>query len=252
MDPYLERPDLWPDVHNSLVAAVSDALSPLVRPRYVVALEERTYIDQGAEVVLVGRPDAAVVETGTGSSVRAGITARAAAAAVLEVEVPGGQGRETFLEVRAAADGEGVTVIEVPSPSNKRPGEGRNDYLRKRGSILSSLTSLVEIDLLRAGERMPLLQPWPDAGYGILVSRGWKRPRAHLLAFSLRDAMPSFPVPLREKEDEPIVELGALWHALYDRASYDLRVDYRGEADPPLAPVDRDWAQGRIAAAPRG
>jgi hypothetical protein len=42
VDPYLENPELWPDVHNRLIAALGDDLSPLLRPRYYVALEERT------------------------------------------------------------------------------------------------------------------------------------------------------------------------------------------------------------------
>jgi hypothetical protein len=38
------------------------------------------------------------------------------------------------------------------------------------------------------------------------------------------------------------VELGKVLHALYDRASYDLRIDYRLEPVPPLAPADTEWA----------
>ena len=43
MDPYLEAPGLWPDVHNSLIASVRYELFPRLFPRYYVALEERTY-----------------------------------------------------------------------------------------------------------------------------------------------------------------------------------------------------------------
>ena len=59
--PYLENPDLWPDVHNRLIAALGDELSPLLRPRYYIALEERTYLEEPAELLLVGRPDLTVV-----------------------------------------------------------------------------------------------------------------------------------------------------------------------------------------------
>ena len=38
MDPYLEHPALWPDVHNRLIAAISDALTPLLAPRYYIGL----------------------------------------------------------------------------------------------------------------------------------------------------------------------------------------------------------------------
>jgi hypothetical protein len=38
--------------------------------------------------------------------------------------------------------------------------------------------SLVEVDLLRAGDSMPLLGAAPTKDYRILVSRGNRRPRA--------------------------------------------------------------------------
>ena len=33
MDPYLEHPDLWPDVHHGLIAALRDFLAPRLRPK---------------------------------------------------------------------------------------------------------------------------------------------------------------------------------------------------------------------------
>lgn len=44
MDPYLEHPALWQDVHNRLVAAIADALTPFVAPRYYMGLERRIYL----------------------------------------------------------------------------------------------------------------------------------------------------------------------------------------------------------------
>ena len=40
--------------------------------------------------------------------------------------------RETFVEIRDARDGHRVVaVIEVLSPSNKRMGDGRDQFLKK-------------------------------------------------------------------------------------------------------------------------
>lgn len=61
MNPYLERPDLWPDVHNRLITIMANSLTPQVRPRYYVAIEERVYL-AGRKSNFVGRPDVAVVE----------------------------------------------------------------------------------------------------------------------------------------------------------------------------------------------
>ncbi len=34
MDPYLEHPGLWADVHHGLIEALRDALAPALRLRY--------------------------------------------------------------------------------------------------------------------------------------------------------------------------------------------------------------------------
>lgn len=56
MDPYLEAPDLWPNVHNSLIVALRDDLATQLRPRYYVAVEERTQTVE-ATIVEVPLPD---------------------------------------------------------------------------------------------------------------------------------------------------------------------------------------------------
>lgn len=53
---------------------------------------------------------------------------------------------------------------------------------------------------------------------------------------------PDFPLPLQAGEREPVVELNRLLHELYDRAGYDLRIDYRDEPEPPLEGEDVAWA----------
>jgi Protein of unknown function (DUF4058) len=246
MDPWLERPNLWPDVHNSLIAAIRDVLAPRLRPRYIVTLEERVFVEEQQGLSLVGRPDLAVVGA---SSATGGGSARSASA-VVEVELPvTDRARETYLEVRGVPEGDVVTVIEVLSPSNKRKGEGRRVYLEKRTATFASLTSLVEIDLLRAGESMPVVRGRPASDYSILVSRSWARPRADLLPFSVREEIPRLPVPLRRSEEEPMLELGTILHELYDRAGYDLRIDYAGPPDPPLGEGDAVWAHDRLKGA---
>lgn len=154
MDPYLEQPELWPDVHNGLIAALGDDLSPRLRPNYYLALEERTYLEEPGELVFVGRPDLTVVAPEGPSAEPA--SQPSSTPATVEVELPiGAQVRETFLEIRTVGQGHVVTVVELLSLGNKRSGTGRRIYLEKRELVLSTNTSLVEIDLLRAGEPMP-------------------------------------------------------------------------------------------------
>lgn len=54
MDPWLEHPSLWPDVHNSLIAAIRDELSPRIAPDFVARLEQRTYILQQDNLIFFG------------------------------------------------------------------------------------------------------------------------------------------------------------------------------------------------------
>lgn len=104
--------------------------------------------------------------------------------------------------------------------------------------VLASRTHLVEIDLVRVGEPMPLMGDGRDSAYRMLVSRGDCRPNATLYAFGVRQSIPPFSLPLKPTDQEPTVDLGQILHDLYDRASYDLRLDYKGDPDPPLPTAD--------------
>jgi hypothetical protein len=44
MDPYLETPEIWPDVHHEKISEIRAALNPRLTPRYVARVELRVYI----------------------------------------------------------------------------------------------------------------------------------------------------------------------------------------------------------------
>ena len=194
MDPWLEHPWLWPEVHTSLIAAIRDELSPRVAPRYYVAIEQRTYRLKHDELVLVGLPDVTVMR-GHGEEGR--VSESSATTAVVEVSVPGVEEVvERYLEVRDVKSRALVTVVELLSPSNKLHRKGREDYLAKRDEVFSTRTNFVEIDLLRAGRSMPVEGRHHAADYRILVRRGREGSKARLFLFSLRDSIAAFGVPL--------------------------------------------------------
>lgn len=241
MDPYLERPDLWPDVHNRLVVLLADDLAPRLRPRYYVSIEERTYSVGMGELVFAGRGDVAVVGPSSLDSQQVEDMATGPEVVLVELPVPD-EIRETYLEVRSVATDRVITLLEILSPTNKRGGEGREMYLRKRLHVAGTLTHLVEIDLLRSGESMPMRGAYLQGDYRLLISRGERRPQADLLNFSVRQPIPGFKLPLQLGDEEPQVDLNRLLHDLYDRAGYDLRIDYRDEPDPPFEGDNRQWA----------
>jgi hypothetical protein len=60
------------------------------------------------------------------------------------------------------------------------------------------------------------------------------------------DPVPGFYVPLRGGDVEPEVDLGGILRAQYDRAAYDLSIDYRAEPTPALGDDDRAWADSLL------
>jgi len=244
MDPYLEHPALWPDVHNSLIAAIRDALSPAVAPDYYVALERRAYLLRPDDIVFVGRPDVSVITHRLPSLPKTAPEFTG----VMEVEVPmNDKVEESFLEIHEVRTGALVTLMELLSPVNKVHPEGRAQYEQKREQVLHTRTNLVEIDLLRVGEPMAVYGRGARSDYRILISRSTQRPRAQLYAFSVRQPIPSFPLPLLPQDEEPMVELNTIVHDLYTRARFDLRLDYTQPPAPPLSDDDAEWAAALLA-----
>jgi hypothetical protein len=242
MDPYLEHPSLWPDVHNSLIAAIRDALAEKVAPDYYIRLERRAYFLRPDDLEFIGRPDLGVISPGEPAP---RILLPLAEAGVIEVEVPTrDEVGENFLEVHDTISGKLITVLELLSPVNKL-GRGRQEYEEKRDYILRSRTNLVEVDLLRAGEPMPVSKRI-QSDYRILVMRGSQRPRGQLYTFNLRQPIPSFSLPLLPGAAEPPVDLNVIVHQVYDRARFDLGLDYSQPPVPPLRAADVEWARDLI------
>jgi hypothetical protein len=251
MDPWLELPALWLDVHNSLIASIRDELASRVAPKYYVGIEQHTYVTSAAGDLVGIRPDIYVGRSRSRKRMPTHGEPATAGAGVLamDVEVPVEiQVEEWYLEVRVVGTGRLVTVIEVLSPWNKAPGPGRKEYLRKRKHIFKTRTSLVEIDLLRVGKPMPLALRQPaESGYRLLISRGASRPRAKLYAFGVRQPIPAIPIPLSPKDPEPSLDLNTVLHALYERARFDLRLDYSKPPVPPLEEEDAAWARAIVS-----
>ena len=248
MNPYLESPDFWPEVHNRLIVAIADALVPQLVPKYRVAIEKRIYEIKGEQSLLVGIPDVSIQRNPTPrNSITSNVAVATRTTEPLKIRLAMSEEvKEGYLEVIDMGTKEVVTVIEVLSPANKRPGKGREMYEEKRDKIFGSRTNFVEIDLLRGWEPLPVLDNDIAAHYRILVSRSNQRPGADLYLFNLPDVIPGFPLPLRAGDVEPIVDLQALLNTVYDRAGYDFTLNYMAELVPPLSETDAAWADSLL------
>jgi hypothetical protein len=241
MNPYLEDPEIWVELHSWLIVELARSLNPQLTPKYRAAVEKRVYSD----TVLVGIPDVSVFSKSKTQTDFA--TATLTASTPQRVSVPMiEEVQESYLEIREVATGQVVTVIELLSPKNKRSGEGQNQYNAKRNRVLNSATNLVEIDLLRTGIA-PIIVETITCQYRILVSRSSMRPGADLYGFNLRDPIPLFPLPLLMgdsppetlREQEPLINLKTLMDQIYEEAALDLAIDYA--APPKVKLQDEDW-----------
>jgi len=152
MNPYLET--IWHDFHERFLPAAAAYLVPQVRPKYIVLIDETVYLHDipQEEHRLIGRPDLAVIRgEGAASHAAAGVLEAPAQVPLPEQDVEG----LSYLNVLDRESREVVTVVELLSPMNKRPGEHRAQYLAKRSAVRQSEAHLVEIDLLRGGPAMP-------------------------------------------------------------------------------------------------
>lgn len=257
MDPFIEASGLWPDFHAHLIEKIYETLADAVPDRYVVRTGERSY------VVLVGQegkedypfiPDVRITSPGEelihGSS-EPGVAVEETTSTsdvipirpFVELDF-----RETFVEIcDPTADQQLITCVEVLSPSNKARGsKGRELYLRKRQGLLLGAANLVEIDLLRGGQRMPMLDPWPDSLYAILVARRQRVP--HCLAYPVHclKPLPLIAVPLRKPDPDLSLNLQPLIDAIYRRSRYDRSIDYTRPLSPSLGAAEASWIEQRL------
>lgn len=246
MDPYLEHPAIWPDLHQSLITYSRDALQPMLRPRYHARIGERLYVIPPYRAIY---PDVTVVQRRPAPEpVSAPGTAVLTSDTPVVLTVPPQEIREPFVEILdLAGGGRVVTVIEVLSPANKTPGEGHELYRRKQKEVLTSDTHLVEIDLLRQGEHtlavpwhaLELYRPWH---YLVSVSRAGQRDQFEVYFLTVRQRLPRVAIPLKAPDPDVVLDLQAVFERCYEHGAYADLVDYSADPQPPLSPEDAAWA----------
>jgi hypothetical protein len=258
MDPYIEAGGLWEDFHNHLIERISEQLADASPDRYFVRTGERSYLVLVESEEKTSRPFLPDVSVTTPRgkkkpSRKGGVAVEEPASDVEPLTLRAfieEEHRESFVEIYEAEPGQRlVTCIEVLSPSNKRPATpGWDLYQRKRQSLLLGDVNLVEIDLLRGGRRMPMLDPWPDSAYVLMVARARKPQLCKVWPCHFHRPLPSIPVPLA-KPDPPIpLNLQPLIEGIYERYRYQRSIDYTRPLDPPLNADDLAWLRQRLRA----
>jgi hypothetical protein len=248
MDPYLEGAE-WTSVHTELSSEIARQLAPKLRPKYIVRTTRRFLAEAPEDVTISAGdlyPDVAVCRAEQPGQAAAGAIALAPPlqmATVISQPEP-----QVTIEVRDVANRQWVTAIEVLSPSNKR-GAGYREYIDRRSRILRSSAHMIEIDLLREGQRVPMLARLPAAPYFVFISRAEARPVLDVWPIELDGPLPVVPVPLRPPDPDVPLDLQAALTTVYDALGYDLSVDYSRPPEPPLKAEASEWAASLLRAA---
>jgi len=267
MDPYIESCHLWEDFHTKLLSAIEAALSTAVPDRYAVRMGERAWVELVApeEIggtrrhaaqgdVSIALADTSTTQPGRGTGATAVLdeptTDTEPAIEPIEMQAyVEAEFRETFIEIYEVRPHRRlVTTIEVLSPANKRDrAPGWFKYERKRQAHFEGCINLVEIDLLRGGQRMPMLDHWPNSPYYLLVYRGTKDMRCKVWPAYFTRPLPQINVPLAEPDDDVPLVLQGMIESIYQRSRYLYDIDYSQPCRPQLSEAERKWLAARLS-----
>lgn len=152
--------------------------------------------------------------------------------------------REVYLEILDSQSGDLVTLIDLLSPSNRRPHAHRNEFLQKRDEILGSHVNDVEIDLLRAEPRLPI-DGLPKCDYYVLIRDAAEARNARVYPIQLSQRLPVVTMPLREPERVDI-DLQNVFDETFDEGRYAPQI-YDVPPDTPLTAEQLAWAKSHSA-----
>lgn len=246
MDPFTEARRLWKGLHTQLIGELSThQLPPLLAPAYFVDAEPSLQIRSARDVY----PDVQIVaRIGSPPTVPAGgglAVAEATATITIPVVDEDEEEEEDAIFIRAADTEQLVTVIEILSYSNKTTGsEKRARYLLKRRELLTSGVHLVEVDLLRWGQR--IVPALPDQPYHILVSRADEQPQSRVWSFGLAGPIPTAPVPLLGPDEHVPLPVQAAYTVIYEARGFRHRLGYTADPDGPLTKGQRQFIRSRL------
>jgi hypothetical protein len=255
MDPYLESPDWFPNLHHDLITHMEGALQRSLPRSYYAQSNYRIWLEYSRRYA---EPDVEVVQS---PSKRRRRSRGAAAAAKLQTWEPfvvtvetiaHGPFKQSFLEIRRRDD-DGVrlvTAIEILSPFNKQVGHpSRDQYIVKQREVLASDAHLVEIDLLRRGTytaAVPRESVEEKAGpydYLISIHRYDRRHDFFVYPISMTQRLPQIAIPLLPDDPDVPLDFQAVFDRAYDTGPYKRDIEYgKDQIVPRLKPEQAAWA----------
>jgi hypothetical protein len=246
VDPFLEEQGYWKEFHTKFLNSIQDTLAERVPDTYEVRIEERLSLiyESGLDPKRSVWPDVALLgKSGSPPIARPDsgiVTVEPVTLPLLMYQTE--EVIEHRLEIRRFPDRELVTVIELLSPSNKEP-PGDRLYLKNHFELIHQPVHLVELDFLLCSKRLPVDADLPAGHFYAFISRAEWRPMSDVYPWSIRDQLPSIPIPLMAPDPDIALDLAAIFATVYQRARYERSIDYTAPLSLPLSAEDRAWAE---------
>jgi hypothetical protein len=250
MDPYLEHPEFFPDVHDTFIVYLREFLQPRLPEPYYATTRARVWVEYTDRSIT---PDLNLSRTDQPSKGPAtqGELRGAVAVGVRPITVPADEMREAFLEIRTVrGKRQLVTAVELLSLSNKTPGDsGRGQYLEKQTELHGSQVNIVEIDLLRGGrhttlaKREDVVAAVGPFDYHVCIRKMDDLERSHVYPIRLDQKLPEITIPLLPGDGGVAVNLQAVFDRCYDSGPYHRAEPYRQPPEPPLTTEQTAWAE---------
>lgn len=246
MDPWLEG-YLWADLHHELASSIRKQLAPQVKPKYVVRIDTYTYRDAlPEEEVGIFYPDLEILKKHSPDNLLSEPQAAYGTITPPTLAFPtrlAVEARIPVVEIRGKGNNQLITAIEILPPVNKR-NPGLVQYREKREMLYNNGVHLLEIDLLRKGQRpatYPALPTW--AHYFVMLVRA-DQTQTQVWALTVRNTLPVLPVPLKSPDPDIRLDLGKALEDAAAQGDYNETINYREEPPlPAFSDEDRAWVQ---------
>lgn len=261
MDPFLERAELFPSLHDTLIIYLKALIQPLLPPNYFATTGQRIILSRTDRWSL---PDLEVLhEPQPAPAVHSRRRKRSTKPTTpVVVEVDWEEEREIYLDIYVGRRPrrELVTSIEILSPSNKRSGtDAHRKYLRKQAEMLLGPVHLLEVDLLRCGDHVtgvplePLRERAGSYDYHVCLHRFDRPAEFQVHPFRLEDRLPTIAIPLLPTDPPIVVRLQPVFDRAWDDSAYEKQVNYQNldELVPPLNESQREWAASLLRRPPK-
>jgi len=247
MDPYIERPAIWADFHDALIAEIRGILQPVLRPKYVALMQDRLYVVESKRPIY---PDVAVIESSRRTTAATALSTAVAVEEPMEFETFEDEIREPYIEIiEPAAGNRLITAIEVLSPEDKSKGTGRTKYLQKRHEIAKARARIVEIDLLRSGKStLPLTKAdiarMPPHHYRIGIKKAPKRQGVYPVM--LQKPLPAIKIPLAHNDADVILDLQSAFTMAWQKGPYPDLLRYDEPPPGKMTSEEIAWCEEQL------